>query len=294
MYYRLINNFILPILCIFMCMVYSSCQVYNPDEAIPSYIKVDKIILEQTPGQPSNSYNFSDVWIYIDDNSIGAFELPAKLPVLKEGYHSISIFPGIKINGISSMRGVYPFLSSFKQNINLIKDSTIEIVPSFKYTPSVNYVWTENFEDGGISFTKALISDTAIIKNTTETNSSFGGKYCGKVSLTESKSYINTYTISNLELPKTGIPIYLEMDFKSNQEFTIGVYASSLGGMSQYPVLVLNPSTEWKKVYINLTNAINSQADAKTYNVYIQALKNPDLAEGIIYIDNFKLIHYNQ
>ena len=63
---------------LFALIFMSSCELYNPAEPTPAYIHIDKFILNTaylTEG--SNSHKITDAWVYIDDQLLGCFELPA-------------------------------------------------------------------------------------------------------------------------------------------------------------------------------------------------------------------------
>ena len=62
---------------------------------IPSYIEINSIIHTADSMEGAPHHNITDVWVYVDDNSIGTYELPAKFPILYEGNHEIKIRAGI-------------------------------------------------------------------------------------------------------------------------------------------------------------------------------------------------------
>src|SRR5689334_9342546 len=91
----------------------SSCNLINPDEQAPGYIAIDTFTFDPNPtiGEtgPSVSTKIKDVWVYIDNKFQGAYELPAKFPVLETGSRKIIVSPGIFLNGIAGTRSPYPF-----------------------------------------------------------------------------------------------------------------------------------------------------------------------------------------
>ena len=115
----------------------SSCDIINPKEQVPSYIGIYDISL-LVPSQDegvfgSDSENITDVWLYTDNQLIGAFELPAVIPVLYEGMQNIKAYAGIKVNGISNSREIYPFYSYYEINMELIPGAVNTITPVVKY-----------------------------------------------------------------------------------------------------------------------------------------------------------------
>ena len=96
---------------------------------MPAYIKIDTIKLDTYyPEQGSKSANITDAWVYVNDNLVGVFELPALLPVLHRGPNKLQIYPGIKLNGISSTRVPYPFYQPVVyDDFNFVEDSVHEM-----------------------------------------------------------------------------------------------------------------------------------------------------------------------
>ena len=108
-------------------LVLNSCK---EDEPIPAYIKIDAVDLttdQNTEGW--NSQGIKDAWVYIDNNLVGAFELPAEFPVLEEGTHNISVGGGILLNGISSTRTEYPMYRFYESTVSLIPEQTTTVNP---------------------------------------------------------------------------------------------------------------------------------------------------------------------
>ncbi|MES2398217.1 MAG: hypothetical protein V4549_19535, partial [Bacteroidota bacterium] len=120
-------NYKLLFLSIFIVTTFISCELYNPAEPIPAYIRIDKIDLATIPGQGTDSHKITDAWVYIDEQLIGCFELPATFPVLYEGSHQVKIAPGIKVNGIAATRSPYPFFNPNTQVVSFQKGATVNL-----------------------------------------------------------------------------------------------------------------------------------------------------------------------
>ena len=60
------------------------------------------------------------------------------------------------------------------------------------------------------------------------------------------------------------------------------------GGFDERDALIINPSDEWNKIYIQLTNVVSTQPTYTGYQVFIKATK--EVNNPAIYIDNIKLI----
>ena len=72
---------------LFFTTLLFSCNKFDGDQTIPAYIHIEKITLADNPiiSEGSLSNRITDAWVYVDDELIGAFELPATFPVLKKG-----------------------------------------------------------------------------------------------------------------------------------------------------------------------------------------------------------------
>lgn len=89
---------------------------------MPSYLYIEKIGLNTQYEQGTASHKITDAWVYVDETLIGAFELPATIPILTEGLKKITIRPGIKLNGISNTRAIYPYFTPIVKDIALVRD----------------------------------------------------------------------------------------------------------------------------------------------------------------------------
>src|SRR5258706_10210629 len=85
-------------------LLFCSCNIINPSEQIPSYLKVNSFILHTDTSQGSSSSKFTDVWVTVDGLAQGAYEMPAKFPLLFSGTHTVHFRAGIMLNGIAEMR----------------------------------------------------------------------------------------------------------------------------------------------------------------------------------------------
>ena len=269
-----------------------SCEFIDPAEQIPSYIHIDSISLS-TQGHPeygSSSHKITDAWVYVDDELIGAFELPAKFPVLSEGTHTVTIKPGIKVNGISATRSIYPFYKPYVASVKLTRDSIITLNPTITYYSSTVFKWQEAFEDGGLSLDETPFSDTTIDK-TSDPTKVFEGSYSGVVHLDEARDVFECKTINSYVLPGGDSPIFLELNYKTNEQIYIGITANNSAQNTPIGILYINKTDTWNKIYINLRNAVSSSSNATDYNIFFNVHKSTDNSNAEILLDNIKLVH---
>jgi len=278
--------------------VFSGCDKFDGDQTIPAYLHIDSISLKDNVEifEGSLSHKIVDAWVYVDDILIGAFELPATIPILHQGKHTVKIAPGIKMNGIANTRISYPFFDIIKiENVMFTPDSITKIGQNLtvsNYSTATSFPYKEDFEDGGITFQKSNGSDTTIIK-TNGPGQVFEGGFSGGIFLDNTQSFFEIQTINTITLPHSGTPVFLEMNYKTNNPLRIGLYVYySSSTTQQIPIIVLNPTNgKWNKVYINLTPTLNSTTTATSYRLWMGEYKKNGDTPLEVYIDNLKIVH---
>ena len=165
---------------------------------VPAYLYVDSVFFStQYAKHGSSSANITDVWVTVDGKNIGVYELPATIPVLASGEVKVQLQAGIKKNGISSLRPVYPFYTSYICYPHLEKRRCDTLVPSFTYHSSVFFDFKEDFEDAGIKFT-GLDSSKGMSKVADRKELCFHpgevNHYAGQITLGQGESYFEVVT----------------------------------------------------------------------------------------------------
>jgi hypothetical protein len=265
-------------------------------EEIPSYLAIDTISLKVTTMQGTASQKISDAWVYAENELIGAFELPKRIPILKSGTTQISIFAGIKLNGMNELRVPYPFYAPFKQDITLER----EVVDSlghltFSYLDGTKFAWQEDFEQINLSLDMTARSEINLVRaQLPELSSAFPyemNDFAAQVVIPNDTLIFECVSHDSFKLPTDGTSVFLELNYKSNNAFTVGVFVNG-SVASQKPILVINPSSSWNKIYINLTPTVSANAGAGSFSVFFTAKKSTDVPKAEIYFDNIKLLHF--
>jgi len=231
---------------LFVSMV--SCEKFSGDQQIPAYLSIDSVYLTTDYNkQGSKSQNITDVWVYVDDEFLGAFELPARLPVLKSGLHTVKLWPGIKKNGIAATRVAYEYYVPFQKNVNLKEDSTSKLgVLKTTYQLPAYFPWMEDFEDAGTSLDTTQRSSAFIGKTPSGSPLTFEGNHSGMVVMDSIHDFFECQTHEEYLIPQSSV--FLEMNFNTTNSVTVGVFSYSGITLTQTPVITLNRTNgSWKK-----------------------------------------------
>ena len=266
-------------------LVFASCQKEDA-VGIPAYIKIENIYL----GENDSNSTITDAWVYVNGQLQGVYELPAKFPVLEEGNANIKVYAGIKNNGIASDRVIYPFYSSDTTNKVLTINASTEIYPTVNIKENIDGQF-DDF-DNGYSFN----SDTCF----QVLSGGPYGKY-GSLSLSDSDSILITeinyqdFPLSFENVPQQGSPTYLELDYKSNTTFLVGIYINSTNSPTlEKGLLWINPKEDWNKIYIDLTQTVSEAIGAETFSIFIKMQRDSNLDENKLDFDNIRIIHYEK
>jgi hypothetical protein len=292
MIYRIFLPPFLSFFLAFFLLVQTSCEKFSGDQTIPAYLSIDSIYLQTDPGtEGTASQNITDAWIYVDDQLVGTFQLPASFPVLKEGKHNLSVIAGIKKDGIASTRITYPFYSTITQSVNLVPDSTSSAgVLKTTYINTTKFIWKEAFEDVTMSLDTSSRSMVKIGETPSGSPLTFEGAHSGIIEMDADKNFFEAATHNYFSIPNA--PVFLEMNFNTNSAFQAGVIIYTADYIIyQTPVLNLAPTNnKWKKIYIDLTNMLNSYPNAANFRVYVGGFKDASVAHATVLLDNFKLV----
>lgn len=279
---------------IYMIAIYSSCNIINPDETIPSYIKIEKIDkVTNSLTEGSNSEKISDAWVFVNDQLIGIFELPCLIPVLQSGNSKISIQAGIKVNGISALRFPYPFYRFYVTQAQLTPDSITTLEPEIAYFEDVNFAYRANFDDpSGITLEPTVNSDTSIVV-INDPSRVFEGNGSAYAVLTRDSTVMSFQSTVVMNLPKNGRTVYLEMDYKVNDIFDVGLISITPTNTFSRASLTLNPTQGWNKVYVNLTENASLATDATGYRLFFRAERTTGSPPLELFLDNLKVVYIN-
>src|SRR6185295_13808497 len=116
------------------------------------------------------------------------------------------------------------------------------------------------------------------------------GDYAGQIVLTTDKPVCELNSVNQYVLPKQSLDVWLELDYKCTQPFSIGIRSIKGSSITDYYKLTLNSQKGWNKVYVQFSDEV-SNLNGDTYQILIKAIKDTTVTDGIIWLDNVKLLH---
>lgn len=317
--YRKFTLYAFFVLAVFS-VVFASCRKFEGSQTIPAYIHIESIVVDSLTDYftyGATTSKITDAWVYVDDDPIGCFELPATFPVLKHGPHKVTIYGGIMSNGIAAARASYPFYKpQIYESLNLVEDSIINLQPVLNYYPiggGVEKGWMEDFETANTLLPVAG-SDTSIIRiNGSEAWHSSNSFYSGKIVLPPDSLDFTVATADEYSF-HTGYLQYcmVEMDYNCNDAFFVGVMYYKNYQLVKHPLLRIQPTDtindmpqRWNKIYVNIGPIMNENVTASYFKIYFTSdlsvapvYGEPDYVQAnkqrYYYFDNLKLFYRPQ
>jgi hypothetical protein len=267
-------------------------------EQIPSYLDLQPFSVN-AQGDAS-WHKITEGWLYVNGEYLGAYTLPATVPILAEGKSEVWLYPGVKKNGILATPDIYPELTRWEsKNVNLTAAQTTTIQPSTVYELDAKFsfgIGRGDFDGGSNMILEDRDTDQVTTFSITS-DGAFAGK-CILMELDTAHPVIEFATEKVTGLPITGLPeVWVEMHYQCDMPFYLYLlYAKSGSNEGEQSVFQFNNSENWNKIYLNITEALtNTQGD--TYRLFFRAGLPKDSfgkfsqPTGTIRIDNIRLVH---
>ncbi len=273
---------------ILVCSLLLSCSFFDASDELPMILEVNEVSLTTVANEGSNSHNISAVSVFADGFSIGVFEVPSLIPVLDLDNNRetvLDIFPVIRNNGIGSNPIHYPFYTSKEFSFAFEEEKIIPLDLEFKYVENSSFVVIEDFE--GSHIIQDNIDGNPDIEFEKSSDAIYGS-FCGKITTTADNPIFekaSSFRYSKDEVQNS--PVYLEIDYKNSIPFQIGVLKySGLSGNRQYKIVLVGTS-EWNKIYIELTEELGG-TNYNEFQLLFGSAASNDI--GSVWIDNIKLV----
>lgn len=274
-----------------------SCEFIRPKEVIPSYIQIDSMPFVRRASAGYGSQNIEDVWVYANDQIIGTFTLPTKpIPILAEGDVKISVSAGVFTDAVKGLKVYYPFFQQYTETVKLVQGKVTPIKPIAQYPTDLNipFKWYQDFERSDTGYVKEGSGLAPVVRkaHSADTDTARYGSYFAQIASTGSTEVLAFTMDRFVPLKQTGLPLYLELDYKSTTNLSVGVYGWKGGTKSPLVYdLVLLPSDSWTKVYVSLTDEIQNFTQGNTFQFDIRSTTQPGPGHSFS-VDNLKLIQY--
>ncbi len=265
-----------------------SCE---KEEPVPAYLYVMPFqFTTDAATQGTGSASITEVWVTVDGVFLGAYALPAEIPVLSQGSTDVRLEAGIKENGLADTPDIYLFYRPVELSVDLQPGQTDTIRPTTSYLPETRFGFVEDFEDGRPRiFTQLLQGDTGLVRTQEEV---FEGQYSGKIVLTEDNPTVELASGATFsELLARNPYVFIEVNYKADSPVVFGI----VGRQGIELVRVYDPGfaprDEWNKIYFNISRVIfDSRLDS--YNIALQAFLSESDGPAEIYVDNIKLVYF--
>lgn len=277
---------------IFLCSIFLvliSCKKTFKPAADAYFVTTNHVQLVTKPGQGFGSHNITDLWLYTNGFFRGAYPVGSKMPImLADGKAVIQVLAGIKNNGISATRINWALYEPVKLDTIVQAGENIVRNFTFAYKDAVVFKWLESFEQPGFSLVRSSISDTTFKVHVNDAHV-FEGNKSIELGLTGSALLAQVESAVAFDLPtgNASANVYLEIDYKGNTEFEVHV---ATNGILTY-VSTVNPKENWNKIYIQLSDGINAINSSTLKKIVFKVVRNQNIAEQKIYLDNIKLVY---
>lgn len=259
-------------------------------EVLPALVTVDGFALTTADGQGAPTTAITEVWAFADDEFIGVFPLPARIPVFRVGEVTLRLEAGIHQDGRSVTPDIYPFYTPHIRTLRLSSNTTepLGTLP-IRYRPETVFGFVEGFEAGSPRVFTEVLSGSGGITLQTEVVRS--GAAAGAIELTDSNRLVEVATERTFSgLAELPVNVWLEADFRGGAPGVFGVVGQR-GGL---PVRVFDPGflprPEWTKIYFNLGSVV-AAADLPELRVALSTLLGAGETSGTVYLDNLKLLY---
>lgn len=268
---------------------------------MPAYIYITEAdMVTDYIEEGSASHKIIDAKVFVNDISIGVYELPRLVPVLADaGPTSVALLPNIRKDGIAARVADTEIHEVFHTQADLqiydFTDASIDTIrPVFTYQKNDRIQFAVYDFDQINSFESKTIGGTFNL--TSDPSEVFEGSRSGVFRATTDVPAVAVGTSNLLALSPTDA-VYLELDYRttSDMEVYLTGLESSSGRTGQVNVLALRAREAWNKVYVELSDDIGNFQVTNGFQPdlfevgFIGYL--PDGAEeATFFIDNVKVV----
>ena len=273
------------------------CNIKNPKEVTPTYIRVDSFNFVDNPKvikpKLSLSHQITAVAAYYNGVAIGIFDLPVTFPVIATDRGKLMLRPVISMFGLNNFLTSYPFYISDTFSFDAQPGKVISHIPKTHYYDSTKHYLDIDFEIATLPYFTQV--DGKVPINTTNNRANvFEGTGSGMISL----KVAGDDTLCEIKVAKTfNIPpltdAYIELNYKCTVPFYLGMRAN-LDNSASYVQRYLSgvkESDHWQKFYLALKD-FAGQYPADNYELFIKASLPAGVESGTVILDNVQLVYF--
>jgi len=295
---RSILQFLLVSFIVCFSLFESGCK--DRDEGIPGRIAIDSIQLNIDPANGNHIHQIAGVQVFANQELLGNFQLPCKIPVDKLGAVQLDIYPLVYINGSSSNLTLYTPLDGYRDTLTLVAGKTQTLIPTFKHRSSTVVKWTEDFEDNNSTLVPISPSpfpgDTVgIVSSPFDLDGEFNGnskvyRFCFEN--TDTAKYFDAGSFLEFsDLPTNGSGVFFEFDIKTDLPVQLPLKRRNPTTTELVPYMVVNPTNgKWKRFYVNLVYELANQPANTSIRIFFDVNKPANsVANREILFDNLRL-----
>ncbi len=268
------------------------------DGQVPSFVRLSSPQVRTADGLTELPSNITDMWVYANGAPLGVWQAQRRIPVLEKGITSLQVIAGVRRNGISDDRIQYPFLATFNQGVTLQEGAEVLIQPVFKYFDDA-FPFNEGFEEAGLKLTTTEGDTTFYRFNAAQAGESqdvLTGEQSGGIFLDPAHDLFRAVSTPDQYFPNGSLNAFLEVDYRSDTRFLVGVKFSLGGQAYSIPLVYVSPtkrgdgSMPWKHVYVDLGSGWGNSGSVQR-QFYIQASLENGATAARITLDNVKVVY---
>lgn len=273
------------------------CSLMQSNQEIPGYLVIAGFGFAPQEDQGTGSTNITDVWVYSTTDVIGVFPLPAVVPVLPQDAAEgpVTLLAGIRESGISNSRAPYPFYTVVEHFPTEGPGRRDTLTPEIELVEGVRLLPVEDFENSNVF---GNVGSGEGMVRTDIPDAVFEGEYAGVLQVNADAPLARVRTVEQEYSLQSGAPAFMELDYRCDQSFAVGLMGYRDGIESKHLALVINATgapgavAEWNKLYVDLAPALNAQGTADHFEVYFECILEADRAAGTVGLDNVRILTY--
>ncbi len=276
----------------FAMLAAGSCNIINPSEVVPTYVRIDSFVFQNDVVRGSASHKVTNVWVYFNGSPVGNFDLPAQFPVIATEAGTLTVIPGIDFDGLSGYPLIYPLYRSDTLHLVPAPGAVIPFGAKTGYNAASILKFEERFDNGqGRNNSFIRTSGDTTIFNTNDPGVALEGGGAGIMRL--APGFDSAVVLSGPVLPIiAGSDAYIELDYRGTCNLRVGMYSKlNAGGEYTEQIIGLKPKDNWGKIYVSITSWISAHQGSE-YRVLLRADKLAGQQEGYVLVDNVKVVSF--